>query len=119
MEKIVHSYDQSFSKRLRIIKSENFKQIFKTGKKIHSENFVLYLKGNNLDFPRIGISIGKKTAAKSTERNRIKRLVRETFRTNKSLFDKNDIVIVVKNNISDKKTKDVLLELKVLLSKKN
>ncbi|MGH7884974.1 MAG: ribonuclease P protein component [Thermodesulfobacteriota bacterium] len=119
MEKVVHFSDQSFSKRLRIIKSENFKQIFKTGKKIHSENFILYLIQNNLAIPRIGISISKKTSPKSTERNRIKRLIRETFRTSKFLFDNNDIVIVVKNNISNKKADAVFLELKGLLSKKN
>lgn len=117
MEKVNHFSNQSFPKNLRIIKSDQFKSTFKSGKRLHSENFIFYILANNLDFPRIGISVGKKISLKAVERNKIKRLIRETFRTNKSLFDKNDIVVVVKKNIKDKKLKEILSEIKLALNK--
>ncbi len=117
MEKINHFSNQSFPKNLRIIKSDHFKQIFKSGRKIYSANFVIYVLSNQLDFPRIGISVGRRVSTKATDRNKIKRLIREVFRTNKNIFDKNDIVLVVKNNVKDVKGKDLFEEIKKALRK--
>lgn len=115
MEKVDHFSQNSFPKNLRILKSDHFKKVFKSGKRLHSENFTLYLLHNNLDFPRLGISVGRKVSSKAIERNRIKRKLRETFRTNKTIFDKNDIVIVVKKNISDVELNKIYLEIKKTL----
>lgn len=117
MEEVAPSRASYFPKKLRITKPEEFRYLFRTGKKLHTENLVLYIKSNSLGHPRIGISIGRKAAAKSVDRNRIKRLLRESFRTNKTDFNENDIIVVVKNNISQSKMSDVLSEIKSALLK--
>lgn len=49
---------------------------------------------NGLTITRLGISISKKTCPNATERNKLKRLIREVFRKNKAALPKGyDILI--------------------------
>ena len=45
---------------------------------------VLYAVENHLGYARLGISVGRKRIRKSTGRNRVKRLIREAFRTHQA-----------------------------------
>ncbi|NIP32144.1 MAG: ribonuclease P protein component [Candidatus Dadabacteria bacterium] len=111
MEKVNIPVNNSLPKKLRILKSESFQEIFKKGKKVSTKNFAFYILLNNLGFPRLGISVGKKVSNKANKRNRIKRLIRESFRANKYLFKSNDIVVIVKNDISELKQHDIFNEI--------
>lgn len=42
----------------------------------------IYAKPNNLNYPRLGLIVAKKMARRAVERNKVKRLLREYFRTN-------------------------------------
>ena len=62
---------------LRIKKKKEITGILKTGKRAHSETLtVVYLPASQT---KMAVCVGKKYG-KSTERNRIKRLLREAFR---------------------------------------
>jgi len=50
---------------------------------------------NQLTYPRLGISIAKKNIRLAVQRNRLKRLVRETFRVRQTKLSGRDIVVVV------------------------
>ncbi len=63
---------------LRLKKQSDFDRLFKSGKRAFSPTFTLVYKPS--DTPSIGISVGKRHG-KSVQRNHIKRLVREAFRT--------------------------------------
>ena len=58
--------------------------------------FILGLEGKG----RLGISISKKVLSSAVARNRIKRLIRETFRKNAKLFPKTDLNIIGRDNLS-------------------
>lgn len=63
---------------LRLKKQKDFELVFKKGKKIYSKSLTLiYLKTNAL---KVGYAVSKKHG-KSVQRNRIKRLLREAFRS--------------------------------------
>lgn len=119
MEKVDTPKDNSFPKNLRILKSEAFSNIFSNGKKVRTKNFILYVLANDKGYPRLGLAVGKKVSNKAVRRNRIKRILRESFRTNKILFDSYDIILVVKNEISGIDQSMVINELKAALSKLN
>ncbi|NPA94955.1 MAG: ribonuclease P protein component [Thermodesulfobacteria bacterium] len=70
------------SKAERILKSHDFKQVFKRGKRIRFPEFTLVVATNDLEYSRLGIGIGRRFG-KSVYRNRAKRLCRELFRLNK------------------------------------
>jgi ribonuclease P protein component len=62
---------------------------------------IVYCSPNGLDFARIGISIGK-ACGNAVSRNRVKRLIRESFRLNPDRFPVGfDYVVVVNPKIKD------------------
>ena len=117
MEEVATESDNSFPPKFKIKSSRDFRNIFSEGTKIHSANFILYVKLNSLGFPRLGVSVGKKASSSSVRRNRMKRVLREVFRKNKSAFSSNDVVFVVKNDVSDKKSSELRSEIKKLASR--
>ena len=65
-------------KYLRIKKQADFQKLFKKGKRAFSPSFTMvYTPSKEM---KMGISVGKKHG-KSVQRNRIKRLLREVFRS--------------------------------------
>jgi ribonuclease P protein component len=48
---------------------------------------------NDLDRPRLGLAVASKTAGGSVERNRIRRIVRESFRLHQHELPAADIVV--------------------------
>ena len=114
MEKVAIESDNSFPAKFKIKTSRDFRNILAEGAKNHSKNFTLYVKPNSLGFPRLGVSVGKKASASSVRRNRMKRMLREAFRKNKPAFSSNDIVFVIKNDVSQRKFSDLCSEIKKL-----
>lgn len=87
---------ESFSKRERLLKRWEFKEVFEKGWRIDKRFFVFYGIKNLLGFTRIGLSVPKKVGT-AVKRNRVKRMLREVFRQNKERFLKSyDIVIVAR-----------------------
>ena len=54
------------------------------------------MRANALPGSRMGVIVGKKVAARAVDRNRIKRLVRETFRHSRDSFAGNDLVVLAR-----------------------
>jgi ribonuclease P protein component len=72
-----------FSKSDRLLKRCEFLRLSRTGKRVQNRFFVgIFLPGKT-DKCRLGITVTKKVGCAVT-RNRLKRLVREYFRTRKS-----------------------------------
>ncbi len=66
---------------------------------------VLYLtilgRLNQLGYPRIGLTVAKKQVKHACERNRIKRLTRESFRLNQHKLPSMDFVFLVKKGVAE------------------
>jgi len=56
--------------------------------------FTVLYRPNGSDEPRIGLAIGKKNCRLSTERNRLKRIVRESFRQHRQELGGVDLVVL-------------------------
>lgn len=79
-------------------KALSFKRTFKEGSYYKDGNFSLRFLKNGLGISRLGISIQARLFPRATDRNRIKRLIREFFRKYKhNLTNYYDIIIRPKN----------------------
>ncbi len=89
--------DEGFPKKERLVKTGDFRRVYKEGRSVRKEAFILYYLTNNLSRNRFGIVIGARNVKRANKRNRIKRLFREAYRKTKNKLKTGfDIVISVK-----------------------
>jgi len=83
-------------KSLRLTKNFEFIKVYKTGRRLSSLFFTMYIKKNELNFSRLGVSVSKKVG-KSVVRNKIKRRIKEIVRLNYDYIKQGyDIVVSAK-----------------------
>lgn len=82
-------------KEYRVKKSQDFDNIIRKKQSFANRQFVIYYQENKLDHIRLGISVSKKLG-KAHERNKLKRYVRESFKTRKDFLKNYDIIIIVR-----------------------
>ena len=105
------SEDFSYSKKERLLKRSDFVNLNQGSRRLHSKNFLIIIKKNDLGFSRLGITVTKRIG-KAVRRNRIKRLVREFFRLNKDKLPKGyDILVIARADVSTLKFQDIEREL--------
>lgn len=93
---------QDFSREKRLLTPRQFKTVFDSPSgKAPGKNVLLLARINDLDHPRLGLVIGKKSVKLSVERNRLKRLIRDSFRHNQDLLGGLDIVVVARKGLGD------------------
>ena len=98
-------------------RNEDFREVYSTGKSFANKYLIMYVKNNNLDKNRLGISVSKKVG-NSVIRHRVTRLIRESYRLSENSFISGlDIVVVARANAKGKdylEIESALLHLKKL-----
>lgn len=86
-----------FSHICRIKDSKEFSNVFDGAKRRRFPYGVVFIQANTKQQPaRLGVSVAKRSFKKAHDRNRWKRLVRESFRVHQNCFSGIDIVVVVR-----------------------
>jgi len=97
----VRKIDQRLTRNERLRKKADFDRVFKQGNVVQDNFFVVLYVRNGLPFSRIGVSV-KKKFGKAHDRNRLRRIVKEIFRKNKSAFLPGyDILVIARKELSD------------------
>ena len=91
----------SFGTEYRIRCAADYKSVFDGVLfKVHQPHFLFLAKITEQPHSRLGIVVAKKKVRRAHERNRVKRLARESFRLQQGQFNKNiDIVMMPKVGI--------------------
>ena len=90
-----------FPRKLRLTDASQFRAVFGNAQfKVSNRHFLVLARDNQLDHGRLGLVIGKKHLPKAVQRNRIKRLLRTSFRLNQDLLPGLDIVILARSNMN-------------------
>lgn len=88
------------SKEYRLRKNRDFEQVYFKGKVFQNKFFLIKILENNKQTNRFGFIVSNKISKKATERNKLKRRLREIIRLNLSNFKRSfDIIIIAKKNI--------------------
>jgi ribonuclease P protein component len=109
---------ERLSKKERLTLNRDFERVFKEGKKIWIDRYLLIIyTPNKFGYRRLGLVVSSKLG-KACERNRVKRLLREVFRRNKELFpESSDLVIIPHPSIKNMDYWKILKILKSYLSR--
>lgn len=97
-------------------KPSEFSKVYKRGKSFADKNIVVYYMPNQLGITRVGFSISKKVG-NSVVRNRVRRLIRESFRVNFDFVGTYDIIFVARVRSSGVEYHEMTKSLKYIFRK--
>jgi len=77
----------------RMRRPAEFKRAYAAGKRLGNEFFTVNAQANGLGCARLGMSIAARILRRAVDRNRVRRLIRESFRVHQLDLPAIDIVI--------------------------
>ena len=86
-----------FRQQQRLLKSQEYHYVFDQPYKSTDRYLTVLARANARDFARLGLAITKKRVKQAVARNRIKRLIRESFRHHQSYLAGWDCVVLAKS----------------------
>ena len=107
-----------FTKTQRLLTAKQFEYVFADAERRASHRHSLILaRENSLGFPRLGLVIAKKHVRKAVARNRLKRLIRESFRQHQHQLPAIDAIVLARKGMDEFSKQDVLLMMNGLWQK--
>lgn len=87
----------SFPRHHRLLEPHQFQAVFSQPDYRASQDcFLLLARENTLNYPRLGLVVGRRKAKKAVDRNRVKRLGRESFRQRTPDVTGLDVVLLLR-----------------------
>lgn len=83
-----------FPKNARLLTPHQYSRVFANAKAFRDPGFTLLARTNEESSARLGLVIAKKKVKLSVQRNRIKRIVRESFRQERKHLPSLDIILI-------------------------
>jgi ribonuclease P protein component len=110
--------DHRFPRRYRLTRPSEFERALR-GASLRIQRGTLRISAvrNRMHTARLGLVVGKKAVAKAHERNRLKRVVRDCFRRERSNLPSLDIVVRVVAPATDQEVRSALDDLFAELEK--
>ena len=100
--KQAHVNGQAFGKSMRLLSSSDFQNVFDDAPlRTSHQHFLLLARRNQLHVPRLGLVIAKKHIRLAVDRNRMKRLIRETFRVKQQQLIGIDVIVLARKGMND------------------
>ena len=90
-----------FPRYLRLTAAKQYQRVFAGSSRFGNRYIMVLAKENQLEYPRLGLAISKKAVKRAVDRNRIKRIVRESFRLNSANLPGVDIIVMCRPFILD------------------
>ncbi len=98
-----------FNKTRRLLKKSDYDAVFSQANKVVSSEFIVLYRNNTMGHARLGLALSKKMIAKAHDRNRVKRLLRETFRNRQ--LPALDVVILARRGVANVENSNLIKKL--------
>lgn len=85
-----------FRRRDRLLNARDYSRVFAGARRSSNHYFTILARPNDLKHARLGLVVAKKNIKTAVQRNRVKRVIRETFRAAKFALPAHDFVVIVK-----------------------
>ena len=94
--------DLGFGPEYRLLTPGQFKNVFDGATcKASGPNVLLLARHNSLTHSRLGLVIAKKSVRRAVDRNRIKRIARDSFRHHRAEMDHMDIIVLARKGLGE------------------
>ena len=96
-----------------MITAGDYRQVFSNPKRVSTPELLFLFSKNDQQSSRLGLAIAKKQIPRAVDRNRIKRLIRESFRVQRRNINSFDIVVMARKSVLNM---DILKSISNLIS---
>jgi ribonuclease P protein component len=86
--------NRRFRRQSRLLDSSAYSRVFKQAKRSRDKMFTVLYKENGEPEARLGLAIAKKNCRLAVSRNRLKRVIRESFRLHSAELAGLDVVVL-------------------------
>lgn len=85
-----------FPKDHKLVTQADYKAAPDQTRKVSNQSLLILFKPNRLTHARLGLVVGKRVAKHAVDRNRIKRVIRESFRLKQHQLKAYDIIVIAR-----------------------
>lgn len=87
----------TFPRKVRLLEPSQYRAVFSRGEKYICGGFVVIVATNGNSHARLGMAVAKRRIHRAVDRNRVKRVIRESFRHRLNCLPAIDIVVLVRS----------------------
>ncbi|WP_136247199.1 ribonuclease P protein component [Halomonas borealis] len=93
---------QGFPRQLRLLTAGDYRRVFDSAAfKVHGKGLMVLASPNDLGHPRLGLIFSKKNVRRAVDRNRLKRLARDSIRLRQHRLPAVDIVLLARRGVHE------------------
>lgn len=85
-----------FPRSARLTQPREYQRVFAGAKRLGDRFFTVLAVPNDHGHPRLGMAVSRRNARRAVDRNRLKRLIRESFRHQQAKLAGYDLVVLAK-----------------------
>lgn len=89
---------ETFPPYVRLRQSQEFRDVFKHGRRHVRAGFVVIIAPGQRTRARLGLAIAKRRVPRAVDRNRIKRIIRDSFRRIRNQLGPVDVVVLARKD---------------------
>jgi ribonuclease P protein component len=89
---------RGFARHQRLLKGAQFEHVFAAPRRSSDRFFTVLVRDNDLAHGRLGLAVSKKRIRRAVARNRVKRMVRESFRHHAERLYGLDVVVMARDD---------------------